>query len=180
VLLVFLLQAFLSIDELPAELEPFVAEDATAITFQRGDLNRDGRPDYVLVTETDEGDSPRLLQVIVRNADGSLEVAARSEKAVYCQRCGGMMGDPFMGIVVKPGKFTIQHYGGSAWRWSRDITFAWSRRDRQWQLVRVEDVSFHASDPDKQERTVETPPKHFGKIDLASFDPQDYLGKGPK
>lgn len=70
------------------------------------------------------------------------------------------------------------HYGGSGWRWSANYTFAWSRRDQSWQLVRVEKESFHASEPDEIETTVHTPPKDFGLIDVTEFNPEDYLGRG--
>lgn len=166
---------------LPPELTRFIEKGADAIAVEQGDLNRDGRGDYALVVEWPaKEDIPRSLLIIVRGADGSLKLAKRSDKAVYCRECGGMMGDPFQGIEIKKDRFVIHHYGGSAWRWGNDITFAWSRRDRTWQLVRVEDSSFHAGDPDHEKRTIRKPPRDFGKIDLADFDPENYLGKGPK
>ena len=58
--------------------------------------------------------------------------------------------------------------------------FAYSRRDRTWQLVRVESRSFRTSYPDDVQVTVEEPPRDFGKIDIGDFDPEDYLGKGPR
>jgi hypothetical protein len=91
-----------------------------------------------------------------------------------------MMGDPFEGVEIKKGRFIVHHYGGSSWRWANNTTFAWSRRDQTWQLVRVENTSLHAGDPKTEKRTIHTPPRHFGKIDLADFDPEKYLGVGPK
>ena len=167
----------------PSELQRFVEKNTTAIAVERGDLNRDGRSDYILVLERpDEGDveGPRSLLILVRNADGSLKLAKRSDKAVYCRECGGMLGDPFQGITIKKDRFVIHHYGGSSWRWTNDFTFAWSRRDQTWQLVRVESRDFHAGDPETEKLIVEKPPRDFGKIDLADFDPENYRGKGPK
>lgn len=173
---------------LPGELAPFVAKGMQPVAFEAADLNADGLGDYILVSEpvarendeTDPLEIRRTLMVVVRDAKNALRVAARSDRAVYCAACGGMMGDPFEGIAAEKGKFTVSHYGGSGWRWANESTFAWSRRDEAWQLVRVEEVSFHASEPEKEERAVFTPPKDFGKIDLEDFDPENWKGVGPK
>jgi hypothetical protein len=44
--------------------------------------------------------------------------------------------------------------------------------------VRVTESSFHASEPNKAKTTVRRPPKDFGKIGFAEFDPQKFLGRG--
>jgi len=162
----------------PAEVEPFIPAGHEAIAVERGDLNRDGREDYILAIEQTDGDkdAPREVRILTRRADGSLILAKRGPAAILCKDCGGMMGDPFMGITVKSGRFTIEHYGGSASRWTESFTFAWSRRDRTWQLVRVETSSFHATDPENEEKSVYKPPKDFGKIDLEDFDCFKYRG----
>ena len=175
-------------DDVPAEVQRLVPAGQTAIDYARGDVNRDGRPDYVVVLQRTPDpaepeqylDEPRTLLVLTRRSDGSLVVAGKGPKAVLCRDCGGVWGDPLNGVHIEPGRFTIEHYAGSNSRWTRNFTFAWSRRDQTWQLVEVETTSYHVSDADKVERTVHRPPKHFGKIDLADFDPDDYLGKGPK
>ena len=162
----------------PAEVERFIPEDHQAIAVEQGDLNRDGREDYILAIEKIDGDEgePREVRILTRQTDGSLKLARRGPRAILCKGCGGTMGDPFMGITVKAGRFTIEHYGGSGWRWSEYFTFAWSRRDQTWQLVRVDASSFHAGEPDKVEKSVQKPPKDFGKIDLAEFDCEQFLG----
>ena len=179
VLLGFVLASLL-LGDVPSEVEPFVEQGTTVLAIERADLNRDHREDVVLVLEPNDPELPRTLLLLVRDAKGALQLAKRSAKAVFCRNCGGVMGDPFQGVHVEKGRFTIEHYGGSSWRWSANYTFAWSRRDRSWQLVRVESSSFHASEPDKIETTIEIPPKDFGLIDVTDFDPEDYLGKGKK
>jgi hypothetical protein len=162
------------------DVQPFVEKNTTVLAVERGDLNRDAREDAVLVLEPADPDQPRPLLILVRNEKGTLRLAKRSAKAILCRNCGGIMGDPFQGISIKKGRFTVEHYGGSAWRWTAYYTFAWSRRDQSWQLVRVEQMSFHASDPGNAETTVHTPPKDFGLIDVTAFEPEDYLGRGKK
>jgi hypothetical protein len=90
------------------------------------------------------------------------------------------MGDPFVGVAARAGGFTLRHYGGSGWRWSADYTFAHSRRDRAWQLVRVEEASFHAGDPGTRRRRVSTPPRDFGKVDVRTFDAEAWQLRGER
>jgi hypothetical protein len=169
-----------SLDEVPRDVAPFVEKNTTVLAVERGDLNRDGREDAVLVLDPEPADQLRPLLLLVRDAKGALQLAKRSDKAVLCRDCGGIMGDPFQSVAVEKGRFTIEHYGGSSRRWSSSTTFAWSRRDQSWQLVKVESSSFHASDPETAETTVHTPPKDFGLIDVEEFDPGAYVGKGKK
>ena len=173
--------------DMPAPVQAFVAKGEKAIWLSQADLDRDGDSDFILVLErppasADEDMEPgqRPLLLLLREADGKLREAKRNERMVMCPRCGGVMGDPFVGIESGPGTFTVQHYGGSSWRWSADYKFNYSRRDRTWQLVLVEESSFHASDPTTEKTTRATPPKDFGKIDLADFDPDDWKGRGEK
>jgi hypothetical protein len=171
---------------LPAELRPFVLPGTTAIAVERGDLNGDGRIDVVLVLERQKArpgdddieDAQRPILILVRRGDGTLALAARNDRAALCSTCGGMMGDPFVGVEVGTRTLTVANYGGSGWRWSADYRFDYSRRDDAWQLVRVTESSFHASEPNKAKTTVRRPPKDFGKIDFGAFDPANFLGRG--
>ncbi len=174
--------------KVPAEVAPFVEAGTKAIAVERGDLNGDGREDFILVLEKenpakDKYDFPlnqRPLLILTRGADGKLSVAKRNERLVMCSECGGAFGDPFEGITVGRNTFTADFYGGSAWRWKYSYRFNYSRADRTWQLVRTEELSYHTSDPDKMKTVVHTPPRDFGKIDVADFDPENYLKKVPK
>lgn len=175
--------------DIPLELKRFVEPQTVLLTFDRADLDGDGLVDYVVVLERQKNrpnddditDGQRPLLLLLRQADGSLKVAKRNENLVFCSTCGGAFGDPLESIEVGPRTFTVSHYGGSGWRWHNSFRFNYSRRDSTWQLVRAEDVTFHAGDPDKTTKTkIYTPPKHFGKIDIADFDPQKFLGVGAR
>lgn len=173
--------------KIPAELKPFIELNSKAIALESADLNGDGIKDYILVlerenpTEKDEYDYPvnqRPLLILIRGKDKKLTEVTRNEKAVMCSSCGGMMGDPFMGIDIAKNTFTVDHYGGSSWRWSANYKFDYSRIDKTWQLVKIEEESFHASDQNNtMKRRVLTPPKDFGKVDIADFDPAYYEEK---
>lgn len=165
-----------------AEIRPFVESGTRAIAVEAADLNGDGRGDFVLVLEKespakDENDFPvneRPLLILLRGGDGRLTEAKRNERLVMCSRCGGVFGDPFEGVEAGRNTFTVHHYGGSNWRWKYSYRFNYSRIDRTWQLVRAEELSYHTSDPDKMKTRVFTPPRDYGKIDLADFDPEKY------
>jgi hypothetical protein len=143
-----------------------------------GDLNRDSYKDLIIVYRKDNEDKTsdinnnpvyRPLLIYIGQSDGTLKLTAQNEKAVLCYDCGGMMGDPFSQIVIKNGYFTIEHYGGSAWRWSRLITFKYSNIDSTWYLHKDGGDSFHASDPEKVTTKVRTT-KDFGVIPFEKFD----------
>jgi hypothetical protein len=168
--------------KVPDEVQPFVEAGTKAIAVEAADLNGDGRGDFVLVLERenpakDENDLPvnqRPLVILVRGADGKLTAAKRNERVVMCSRCGGVFGDPFEGVVAKRNTFTVMFYGGSNWRWAYSYRFNYSRVDQTWQLVRVEETDYHTSDPDKMKSKVFVPPRDYGKIDIADFDPEHY------
>jgi hypothetical protein len=171
---------------IPAEVEPFVEQGTKAIALERGDLNGDGRGDLILVLEKenpakDENDFPvnqRPLILLLRGTDGKLTAAKRNERVVMCSQCGGVFGDPFEGVVAGRNTFSVMHYGGSNWRWAYTYKFNYSRIDKTWQLVRVQRQEFHTSNPNKVKTEIHTPPRHFGKIDVTDFDPDNYLKKG--
>jgi hypothetical protein len=170
---------------IPDAAKPFVAAGTRPLAFEVADLNRDGRPDAILVLEAEKDDPesdgrPRTLLILAGQADGTFREAARNAKIVYCSRCGGMMGDPFNGVDVGPGTFTVTNAGGSSWRWGVSYRFNYSRRDDAWQLVRVQEDDYHASDAAKAKTIVSTPPKHFGKIDIAAFDPENWKNQGER
>lgn len=193
VLLMFLLMSALAAAQqqdvnVPAEITPFVEANSKAIALETADLNGDGRKDAILVLEdlspkTNEDDyeeGKRSLLILERGANDKLTLVKRNDKIVYCRTCGGVFGDPFDSVTVGAKTFTVNHYGGSAWRWANRYTFNYSRIDKTWQLVKVWQTSYHTSDPNKSEDKTYTPPKHFGKIDISDFDPQNYLKKGVK
>lgn len=169
-------------EQIPAELRPFVLPGTRALCAVGADLNTDGLRDYVLVLQKEKEDTAALglpetqrpLLVVVRRPGGTLQVAARNDRVVYCAECGGVFGDPFEGVQAGPGTFTVLHYGGSAWRWRTDYTFRYAQGARAWRLTKVGELSYHTLDPGKMEQTVFVSPDDFGDIDLADFHPEHW------
>ena len=174
------------VEQVAAEFEPFIERNTHVIEIESADLNGDGLADFLVVLEqtTTESDSEyegdRILLIIQRRADGKLELSKRSESAIPDPDCGGPFGDCFQGIQAKQRGFTIGTYGGSSWRSNIEITFGYSRRDKTWQLVRVESSSFHISNPEKVTTRVFRPPRDFGKIDIEAFDYDSIFNLGEK
>ena len=141
----------------------------------KGNLNRDGLDDIVLVLKKDgerentEEESKRPLYLLIGQGDGSYKLAAQNDNAVYCVHCGGMMGDPFMGITIKNGYFSVEHYGGSSWRWSKIITFKYAPAEKQWFLHKDGGEYFHAGDPKTMKTEVKTV-QDFGVIPFAAYN----------
>ena len=193
VLVVFLPAAALAQNDavkVPDEVKPFIEKGMIPVACETGDLNGDGRKDFILVTSKlvpegavydEAGDAERPTLVLIRDASGKLSIAARNDEVALCKNCGGVMGDPFQGVTIKGTRFTVSNYGGSNDRWSYDYTFAYSQRDQTWQLVRVEEESFQSLDPKRTDRRhIYTPPKDFGLINFADFKPENFRGKGKK
>jgi hypothetical protein len=176
--------------KVPDEIKAFVNKDMVPIACESGDLNADGRKDYVLVLSKivpegsigdEAGDAPRPTIVLIRDVNNKLSIAAQNDKAAYCKNCGGVFGDPFAGLAVSGTRFTVSNYGGSNDRWADEFTFAYSKRDSTWQLVRVEETTFRATDPSHTtHKHVFIPPKDFGLINFSDFDPENYRKQGKK
>ncbi len=163
---------------LPASIRQALPQGYQVLAAERGDLNRDARPDWVVVLRrpdeqktSDVVDHPtrRPLLLFVGGAGGTYTLAARADNAVYCVDCGGMMGDPFQGITIKNGYFTVEHYGGSGQRWTRFITFKYDPGTRTWLLHRDGGEHYSAFDPEHGSTSMKTS-KNFGRVPLARFD----------
>ncbi len=163
-----------------AELTAFVEPNTKVHSFYRSDLNADGQEDALLILEGASEEGLRSLLILVRGADHQLRLAKRNNDVVFCKGCGGVFGDPFYLLEVKGTSFSVFHEGGSSDRWANRYTFGYSKRDDTWQLVEAYEGSHNSFEPEKGEEKTYTPPKDFGKIDISEFDPQAYLGVGPK
>lgn len=161
-----------------ANISAFIPEGYLVLDSTSGYLNGDDYKDIVLVlNEPDEEETSdvidhptkRPLLILTGQQGGTYQLAARGDNAVYCIDCGGMMGDPFQGLKIENDTLTVYHYGGSGWRWTRDLYFKYSTESKAYILVGTEASSYHAANPEEIEMFVETY-EDFGKIQLEEFD----------
>lgn len=73
---------------------------------------------------------------------------------MQCRACGGTFGDPYNGMVIKNGFFSIRHYGGSTGKWTRIITFKWNKEISQFELHRDAGINYSVFDPENTTEVV--------------------------
>lgn len=160
------------------DLFKFVPINYSILDSVSGDLNLDGISDYILVLKQNGEDtlsdvvnnpSKRPLLILIRDKNNQLQLTRRNDNTVYCVDCGGILGDPYTGITIKNGYFSIEHYGGSAWRWTRIITYKYLSQENEWLLHKDGYESFHTSDPENIDIQIKTR-KDFGKVKFEDFD----------
>lgn len=165
---------------LPVEVAALVPRGHELLSQATGDLNLDGRPDLAIVVRIpgdadfgpipDDEFPPRPVLLFVAAPDGTMQLAARGDDVALCGRCGGMSGDPFNDITIGPGTISVNHSGGSAWRWAHSPKFAYDIVEDDWVLTGIDASHFHASDP---ENTFED----LSQTDVDAVSFADYISK---
>ena len=168
----------LDIAQLPDTISRYIPEGYQALNATRGDLNQDAIEDVILIvkkrdeektSDMIEHPEKRPLFILTGQTDNSYKLAAKSDNAVLCVDCGGVMGDPFMGVTIKKGYFSVEHYGGSAWRWTMIVTFKYSKTKKKWFLHKYGGDEFHVSEPDNTTTNVQST-KDFGVVAFEDFN----------
>lgn len=164
--------------EVPADIRQHVGESYEILYVTKGNLNQDAYSDYAVVlnkkneketSDAIEHPEKRPLLLFTGTQQNRYTLAERNDNVVYCVDCGGQMGDPFTGITIKNGYFSVEHYGGSSWRWTRIITFKYNLATRTWHLHKDGGEQYHASEPDKVKTAVKSE-KNFGRVPFQQFN----------
>ena len=165
----------LSTDKLPQSVSKVIPKGYSVLKFKKGNLNRDKIADAILILkhdkEEEKEDTKRLLYILVGTKNGDFKVVKKSSSAVLGVQDGGMMGDPFQDVAIKNGYFSVEHYGGSSWRWSRIVTFKYNKSKKNWFLHKDGGDSYHSSEPDKVTTKIKTV-KDFGVLSFEKYDIQ--------
>ena len=167
--------------DVPAELKPFIAKGYAAMDFAKEDMNGDKLPDYILILKVEGEDTmtfdnpdweaARPLLLILRQPGGLLKQTVRNNELILCRQCGGVMGDPYQGLTVKPGEFIANFYGGSSWRWTGEFTFRYDKIKKNWFLQTHTSSSFQSGDPEKTMEETVINRSEIGDITLEDFTP---------
>lgn len=182
ILIVALLPTYLcllsqQVQRVPKAIAVHIPKGYQVLHTAFGNLNLDKVGDAIVVLKSPQEDTAtdmehpvrRPLLILLGSKNGNYTLGFRNDKTVYCNSCGGVMGDPFNAVTIKNGYFTVEHYGGSSWRWTHYITFKFNPADKRFYLHRTDYSSFHASAPKKVEKKVETS-KNFGTVDFVDYD----------
>lgn len=164
-------QEQLAREKAPAKFSPWISSGYQLLSHFDGDLDGDGIGDAALVLNlTDK--SARRLVVLKGLADGSFTRTGLSDGVILCASCNGSVRtseDPFKGVLLQKGKLVVQHAVAGGDHWETSLTFAWSRRDSQWQLVEYVDAWSEPLEGKNQVCTYR-PPRDFGKISLEEIN----------
>lgn len=150
----------------------FIPKGYAILDTATGDLNRDAYPDMVMILkaegEKDSFNVNRPLLLLGGTPDGGYRLIVRNDSVALCNTCGGVFGDPHQGITIRKGYFSIEHYGGSNYRWTRIITFRYDPALKNFRLHRDAGIAYFIADPDHQEEVIYNK-EHYGKMPIANY-----------
>jgi hypothetical protein len=155
------------------DLKSYIPAGYSILDRASGDLNRDSLPDIVLILKNDseslDYDTTRPLLLLAGDGQGKYRLLARNDHVVLCFGCGGVWGDPYEGITIKKGYFSIEHMGGSNWRWTRIITFRYDPASGRFILHRDGGVSWYTGDNNHHDTDILNNKEDFNKLPFEAF-----------
>lgn len=130
-------------DNTSGQYENFVPSGWEILATEENDFNNDGLMDAVLVIQKiqeradyDDSEGPsRELLIIYRDEFKGLTLTIANDRAIICRTCGGLLGDPFVGIASDGNSLALTHYGGSRERWGYVHTFT-LQKNGDWLLTK--------------------------------------------
>lgn len=138
------------------------------------DLNLDHLKDCILVlkdssieAQFEEHIRPMLL--LLGDAQGNFKLWMQNDSVVLCAACGGVMGDPYMGMDVSEGHISLEFYGGAVERWSRTVVFEYDAAQQDMLLKSDAGVTFSVMNPDKEIPYISNE-EDFGKMTFRRFN----------
>ncbi len=153
----------------------FIPEGYDLLDSASGDLNKDGHKDMILLLKRKDeqlfSETTRPLLILHGDKTKNYNLIARHDSVVLCQGCGGVFGDPYAGVVIKDNFFSVEHYGGSNWRWTRIMTFKYQSKTKNYLLHRDAGESYHMSDLDKTTQNVNRR-QDFDKLPFMKYNNQ--------
>lgn len=158
------------------DINAFVPAGMKLVDSVRGDLTGNGGNDALLVAAAPSPadamlgqGQPRSVLLLRDQGNGVLQLAARNDRLVPCERCGGLAGDPYAFSAIHNGTFSISVSGGSRERWASDYHFQYQADGKRWQLARVERV---VSDTiTDEQKTQQLDASELGQPGFTDFDP---------
>lgn len=133
-------------------LKVFIPKGYDAISIEKGDLNLDEFKDAILVlrksteetTSNNDENNPdkRPLLLLLGQKNNIYKLVYKNDNAVYCIDCGGVFGDPFTGISIKNGYFSIEHGISGGHHWENITTFKYNKAKQNWFLYKDHYINY--------------------------------------
>jgi hypothetical protein len=128
----------------PSEVQPFVEAGTHAIALGSTDIHDDDRRNYVLIMEKDNAEADRILVILIRRPDHSLQLAVRNEKIAMCAAMQGAGGG--IELITRHDKFEIRQTIGSGMvKGVNILVFRYLKQERDWILTNFDRESFDAT-----------------------------------
>ena len=136
-----------------------------------GDLNGDNVPDKILIlrckAEITEQEK-RPIIILIGQKNHTYIKLAENDNIVLSLSDGGIHGDPYHGITIKNGCFSIEHFGGSSWRWNQIITFKYHPTQKIFYLNKIGSENWHF-DPSQNFKSEYQNERDFGKVRFVDY-----------
>lgn len=169
------------------KLKSFIPKGYEAIAEKKGNLNLDKTEDCILVlrktteettSNMDEGKpDKRIVLLLLGQKDGSYKLAYKNQNVADCIDCGGVFGDPFSGISIKNGYFSIEHKIAGGHHWEQIITFKFNKTNNNWYLYKDHFINYvlnTSNDPNAEALIADVDKlktvKDFGEISFQNFN----------
>lgn len=155
-----------------------VSATLTTEAFTVGDLNGDGRRDFIVLAH---GKAPcdsvtglpnthcRTVLLVLNQGWPILTVAASNAHLIDCSTCGGGgVGDPHQGFEITDNLFTVNSLYGSCDKFDISYTFRYSPEEHNW-FLQYSDRSDYSCHEGSKEHHIRETRRQFGKVPFASF-----------
>jgi len=164
-----------------AQFNKYVNKGYKILDISKGDLNRDQYKNDVILILADINEDKenyyeldlknRIVKILLQQATG-YQLAAENKTCMLGKGDGGIKGDPYNGIAIKNGYFTLQYLGGSRDVWENYITFKYDGY-RHWYLHKSTSIAYDSFAPNKVTARTDHTSKDFGKVLFEKFDPEN-------
>jgi hypothetical protein len=161
-------------DVIAAAMSKNTSTEYQILDTMTGDLNRDKYMDMLIVLQSDakfvSTEEARPLLILIGTPSGDLKKVEENDSVVLCEGCGGVWGDPYDGLAIKNGFFSVEHYGGSSDRWTEIMTFKYSEKENTWILHRQAGVTYSVFDPEMKETEQLYQQENWGKVKFTDYN----------
>jgi hypothetical protein len=155
-----------------------LARADTTIAYEamsEGDLNGDGRDDYLVLARDKRPSSDplensynRKVFIILNAGAAGLHIAAVNENLIGCTQCGGAgVGDPFQEFEAYDQGFSVTQLYGACSKTEMVSTFEYVPTRHDWMLNTRDTSSYSCQDSISEVHETHESPRNFGQVKFA-------------